>query len=182
MIKQPTYKLTDPNSGRHLYGRGWLGLIPLIGAFVGIGLIVLGIFKYKDRKIVVIGIAALLFTVAIYGGLFYYSQYSTTGVEMKKQLAQDILNNLVKDIEFYKQQHSDYPDSLQQVKATNRLVLLNDPMSHRMFGEIKDLQYRKSDEGYILFSVGEDMKPNTGDDIYPTIQLKKSDSVSHERR
>ena len=101
---------------------------------------------------------------------------------MKKQLAQDILNNLVKDVEFYKQQHGQYPDSLEQVKATNRLALLNGPMSHRMFGEIKNLQYRNNGAGYILFSVGEDMKPNTGDDLFPSNQLKKSDSSLRERR
>lgn len=156
-----------------MYGRGWLGLIPLVGAFVGIGLIGLGAFKYKDKKLVLIGIAALLFTIFVYGGLFFYSEYSQTGIALKKQLALDIMNNLVKDIEFYKLQHGDYPDSLKQVKATNRLALLNDPMSSRMFGQVKDLHYQKSDTGYILFSVGEDMKPNTRDDIYPSVQLNK---------
>jgi hypothetical protein len=31
-------------SARHLYGRGWFGLIPLIGGLIGPGLIQLGIF------------------------------------------------------------------------------------------------------------------------------------------
>ena len=30
-------------TGRHLYGRGFLGLIPMIVPFVGIGLIFLGL-------------------------------------------------------------------------------------------------------------------------------------------
>ena len=47
-------------SGSHLYGRGFLGLIPLIGAFIGVGLILLGTFKYKNKKLALIGVAAVI--------------------------------------------------------------------------------------------------------------------------
>jgi hypothetical protein len=55
--------------GSHLYGRGFLGLIPLIGVFVGIGLILLGAIKYRNKKLVLIGFAALVPTVLMYGSL-----------------------------------------------------------------------------------------------------------------
>ena len=55
--------------GSHLYGRGYLGLIPLIGAFVGLGLILLGAIKYQNRRLVLIGFAALFPTILIYGSM-----------------------------------------------------------------------------------------------------------------
>lgn len=63
-------------TAKHLYRRGWLGLIPLIGAVVGIGLICLGIFKYRDRKLTLIGVSAVLFTVIFYTVLFYHGNNS----------------------------------------------------------------------------------------------------------
>lgn len=61
----------QPRSGRHLYGRSFLGLIPLIGVFVGIGLILLGAIKYRNKKLVLIGFAALVPTILIYGSLIF---------------------------------------------------------------------------------------------------------------
>jgi hypothetical protein len=101
-------------TGRHLYRRGWLGLIPLVGGFVGIGLMVLGIFKYRDKKLFLIGLAALLFTVAIYSSLYFYSTYSVTARGQWAEMSKLNLNTLVSHIEFYKLQNGSYPDSLKR--------------------------------------------------------------------
>lgn len=170
MIKQPSYILTNPNTGRHLYGRGWLGLIPLVGAFVGIGLITLGIVRYKDKKLIVIGCAAILFTVIIYGSLYYTAEYSDLGRSQKADITQYYLNSLVKDIEFYKLQKGQYPDSLQQIKETSKSACIDDPLSQKgWFGKEKIFNYKKFNNGYIVFSCGKDMIDNTKDDIYPTV-------------
>jgi hypothetical protein len=159
-------------SGKHLYNRGWLGLIPLVGAFVGIGLVVLGLIKYRDRKLILIGCAAILFTIIIYGSLFYYAFYSKAGEEQFARSSQTFLNELVKDIEFYKIQNGDYPDSLQQLVKPNEIVWLDDPILARRPGtKNTKFNYQKIGNKYTLFSSGLDRIPNTTDDIYPTVAL-----------
>jgi hypothetical protein len=173
MSKQPSYILTDPNSGRHLYGRGWLGLIPLVGGFVGLGLISLGLFKYKDKKLVLIGVAALSFTVIIYGTLFWYINSDSA----RKQWSSTIpgqLNSLVKNIEFYKLQNGEYPDSLEQLLENDKTLLIYDPVSARAFGDQKKYNYYKFNDHYTLFSSGIDMIEKTGDDIFPNIDTSKT--------
>ena len=104
MAKQPTYILTEPSSGRHLYGRGWLGLIPLIGFFVGVGLLVLGIVRYRDKKLIWIGAAAMSFSIVLYGSLFIYLN-SDANRRSFAPVSRQLLDDLVKNIEFYKLQN-----------------------------------------------------------------------------
>ncbi len=61
---QPDKKTKPP------YLLGVLGLIPLVGFFVGVALILYGIFKYRDKKLIIIGGSCMLFTVAVYSTLF----------------------------------------------------------------------------------------------------------------
>jgi hypothetical protein len=162
----------NTNSAKHLYGRGWLGLIPLVGGFVGIGLIILGIFKYRDRKLITIGTVALLFTVAIYSSLFYMIAYSDTVGKGTVKISEKFLNSLVKDIEFYKLKNGTYPESLEQLGSEDDIVQIYDPILTRRPGakETK-FNYKKMGNAYILFSSGLDRTPNTKDDIYPTESL-----------
>lgn len=167
---------TNIKSGKHLYGRGWLGLIPLVGGFVGFGLIVLGFFKYKDKKLILIGFAAFLFTVVIYSSLFYYGAYSDDAAKQFAQTSQEFLNSLVKDIEIYKQQNSVYPDSLEQLLQDNKLVIIHDPLLSRRPGtKNTKFNYKRNGDSYILFSSGLDRIPNTKDDIYPTVKLNNDE-------
>ena len=170
----------NTKTGKHLYGRGWLGLIPLVGGFVGLGLIFLGFFKYKDKKLVLIGFAALMFTVTIYSSLFYYTEYSDVGGKQFAQTSQDFLNSLVKVIEFYKQQNGSYPDSLEQLLPNNKLAWINDPLLSRRPGtKNTKFNYKRTGDTYILFSSGLDRIPNTKDDIYPTVTLKDNNVTSN---
>jgi hypothetical protein len=168
MTKLPAYILTNPNSGRHLYGRGWLGLIPLIGAFVGVGLVALGVFKYKDKKLVLIGVGGILFSVILYGGLFLF-MFSDTARKQLVTFVPQRLNTLVKELEFYKLQKGEYPDSLDQLLFTNRVSHITDPVSINGPGPQKKYNYRKVGDRYLLFSSGFDKTIGTADDIYPTI-------------
>jgi hypothetical protein len=166
------------NSAKHLYGRGWLGLIPLVGGVVGIGLIILGIFKYRDRKLILIGLFALLFTIAIYSSIFYYFTYSNLGGKQWATTSQTFLNNLIKDIEFYKTTHGVYPDSLEQLTKNNEIAYINDQLLSRRPG-IKNTKfnYKKIGNRYTLFSSGIDRIPNTSDDIYPNIIISDSSKI-----
>jgi len=163
---------TNTKSAKHLYGRGWLGLIPLVGGFVGIGLIILGIFKYRDKKLIIIGTAALLFTVVIYSSLFYMTAYSDTVGKGTAKISEKFLNSLVKDIEFYKLKNGSYPDNLEQLRSNDDIVQIYDPILTRRPGEKETkFNYKKTGNTYILFSSGLDRMPNTKDDIYPTETL-----------
>lgn len=172
--------LTYFNPAKHLYGRGWLGLIPLVGGVVGIGLILLGIFKYQDKKLILIGSFALLFTIGVYGSLSYYTFYSEAGGKNVVPITQVWLNDLIKDVEFYKLKNGVYPDSLEQLQnlSNNEVVFVYDPMLFSRPGaKQKKFNYHKIGNKYTLFSSGLDKMPGTPDDIYPSVALSDSSKI-----
>jgi len=150
------------------YWMGWLCLIPLIGGIVGIVLIINGIFKYKNIKLIAFGTLGLAFTVAIYSSIYFYSR-SNKGRSGFAPFAQSDLNNLMKNIEFYKMQHGTYPDSLMQLKAKDDFLSINDPIQDFVKNKKPYYNYKKVGNKYYLFSSGVDGIPNTKDDIYPDI-------------
>jgi hypothetical protein len=151
--------------GSHLYGRGFLGLIPLIGFFIGIGLILLGAVKYRNRKLVIIGLVALLPTVLIYGSLFMMVDTPETWTTF----CQPQMDQIVVNLEFYKKGHSNYPDSLEQLQGQDKTLFILDPVQvHTRTKYGNNYFYRKKDSGYILLSMGVDGIPYTNDDIYPS--------------
>jgi len=52
------------------YLLGLLCIIPLVGAFIGLGLLLYGLIKYKDKWLSIIGAAGILWTV-IFIHLFF---------------------------------------------------------------------------------------------------------------
>jgi Type II secretion system (T2SS), protein G len=178
-----TSKEAQCKSGRHLYSRGWFGLIPLVGGFVGIGLILLGVFKYKDKKLSLIGFAALLFTITIYSSIYIYFTYSKNGLNQWAEASKMQLNSLVKDIEFYKLQHGSYPDSLQQLVSKDKIVFIYDPLLEvgQNTHDTK-FNYLKIGDKYTVFSSGIDKIPNTSDDIYPEVVISDSSKIGLIRK
>jgi hypothetical protein len=169
-----------PLTFKPVYLVGLICLIPLIGAFAGVVLIILGLAHYKDRVFVIMGAVGILFTVAIYGSLFYMSQNSNLFKKGFADLTQTEINDLVKSIEFYKMQNGVYPDSLQQLNIKGgSFVSIYDVMSSDMKAGSKTAtyQYHKFGNKYLLFSVGADGKPNTKDDIYPNIRVADTSKV-----
>jgi hypothetical protein len=156
------------DQGKPPYSLGWLGLVPLLGGLVGVVLVLYGLLKYKDRKLVMIGLAGVIFTVAVYGSLFYMTKFDFIKDEFAKADTM-VLNSLIKDIEFYKIQNGNYPDRLEQLNTNGTIVnyydpLLSDPENNKF-------NYYRSGKHYTVFSSGIDEKPNTADDIYPTIKI-----------
>jgi len=151
------------------YLLGLICLIPLIGAFVGLVFIILGITRFKDKWFTLIGVAGIVFTVIIYSTLFYAGKHSSVFTNGFRDLSQMQLNNLVKDIEFYKMQNEQYPDSLQQLTKENTHVFIYDPIQSNQ-GETDNLfKYERVDNQYNLFSSGVDGIPKTNDDLYPQV-------------
>jgi len=162
------------------YLLGLLCFIPLLGALAGIILLLLGILKYKDKLLSGIGVFGILFTILIYGGLFYWSQNSDTGRKQWALLSQMQMDRLVKDIEFYKIQSGRYPDSLQVLSTEDSMVNIHDPV----FGMTKMntiFNYEKKGDHYKLFSSGRDGIKNTSDDLYPTIAITDSSKIGFRR-
>ncbi|HSY75259.1 MAG TPA: hypothetical protein VK890_00285, partial [Bacteroidia bacterium] len=106
----------NPNEKRKkLYWWWFLGLLPNLGFIVGLILIYQGLVKYKDKKILVIGLANFMLAILYIQVLRYEFNHGTLFSEPQTILAQSNVNALVKSIEFYKIQHGDYPDSLKQL-------------------------------------------------------------------
>ena len=146
-----------------------LCLIPVIGFFAGLVILILGIVHYKDRVFIIMGAIGMLITIAIYGSMIYFVQTSGVVQDGFAEIAQTQINDLVKSIEFYKLQNGSYPDSLQQIDTKGSFTNIYDPVSSKFGDNEKPFHYSKKGNKYLLFSVGKDGKPNTADDIYPTL-------------
>jgi len=163
-----TYK----SDTRPPYLLGLLGFVPLVGAFVGVGLILYGLIKYNDRKLVLIGVACVLFTVLAYGSLVIISK-SINFHEGYVPIAKEQLNSLAKNVEFYKIQKGEYPDSLAQLTKEDKMLFIYDPVQ-KPDSKQPNFRYKKVGKNYYLFSAGVDGVANTGDDIYPVPPVMKS--------
>jgi len=155
------------------YLLGLLCVIPLVGAFVGAGLLLYGIFIYKDKWIITIGVAGILFSVFV----FKIMSPSTNDPQFNKgmtELDKGQLNGLIKSIEFYKIQNGNYPDSLQQLDLKGEAISISDPLLMFKGDKTAIFNYHKIGKKYTLFSSGIDKTPNTADDIYPTLQIDTS--------
>lgn len=159
----------DKISSQKLYRLGFAGLFPNLGLVIG-GILLFHGFKRKDLKMKIIGLASVLFTP-----LFWFLLENSD--LHKKQLAELTkyqLNEVVKDLEFYKIKNGEYPDSLAQLKPQNKFF--ND---QELFSNEFDLRkskpstfyYKKLKNDYVLKSFGPDLILHTKDDIYP--ELKK---------
>lgn len=169
-IVQQQIERAKPVNINRLYRKGWFGLIPLVGAFFGLWLVIEGAFKYRDRKMILIGMTAIMFTVIIYSSLFYYGEYSIAGREARIPISQEFLNTTMKDIEFYKTQRGYYPDSLEELLFVSKSNYFYDPLADGNNGPNRgNFYYRKIGNGYTLFSFGVDRKANTPDDLYPDL-------------
>ena len=180
IIRARGSKLVNLERGsRPPYLLGLLCFIPLVGAFVGFGLLMYGIFKYKDKWLIIIGAAGIAFTVFVYSSL-YMLQFNPDIRSGFATISQTQINSLIGNIEFYKLKHGEYPDSLAQIQAENQTAWIDDPLQFPGTGgsdskRSTKFNYQKIGMHYYLFSSGIDGIPHTKDDIYP--EVTASDSV-----
>ena len=158
----------EKRPGSYLYGRGFFGLISLIGAFIGIGLIYLGAIKYRNGKLVLIGIAAIFPTKLICGPIII-ADYSPFGRSNFILFDIPYLNELVVNIEFYKKEHKVYPDILEGLPKEHEFLVINDPVqTFTKNSNENKFFYKKVGTKYLLFAIGLDGTPFTNDDIFPS--------------
>ena len=151
------------DNNRRFYYWGLLGLIPGIGAIAGIVLIYKALIR-KDRILAIIGFAGILVTIA-----FYYSMVENPAARKRwAAISYTQINNLVSDIEFYKLKKGNVPDNLQTLRLFNKHAFIYDILTvHAFARQLKEYNYKKMGDKYLLFSSGIDEIPNTPDDIYP---------------
>lgn len=166
-----------PANTRPPYLLGLLCLIPLVGAFVGLGLLLYGLLKYKDKWLSVIGAGGILWTIIVYSTLFYAGKNATVFKKGFEDISQMQLNSLVKNIEYYKLTHGQYPDKLQQLRDDDKLAPINDAaQGMNTKGEVF-YNYERIDDKYSLFSSGQDGIPNTKDDLFPQVTITDSSKI-----
>ncbi|WP_243348184.1 YcxB family protein [Parabacteroides sp. FAFU027] len=167
----------DATKQRPPYILGISCIIPLIGAFIGILFVVLGITKYKDKWFTMIGVLGIVFTIVLYVFLVPGIWNTKDMDRQKAELAQSSLNSLVKEIEFYKLQHGKYPQKLELLDSYE----IYDPL---MTEKNKNSTFNYFVEGdkYNLFSSGIDRIANTKDDLYPEVTVTDSSKIGLIRR
>lgn len=168
---------TVNKKSRPPYLLGILCLIPLIGAFVGIALLLYGIFKYKDKWLIIIGSFGIIMTISVYSYLFYEMGHGELARNGFAEISQKQLNDLVGSIEFYKLQTGTYPESLQQLSEKSMTGNEIDPLLLSQGKHDNYYNYEKIGNKYKVFSSGIDGIPNTKDDLYPKIEIADTSKI-----
>jgi hypothetical protein len=159
------------------YLLGLICIIPLVGAFVGVGLLLYGLIRYKDKWLSIIGAAGILWTIIVYSALFYAGTHASIFKKGFADISQMQLNSLVKNVEFYKLEYGQYPDSLQQLLNDDKLAPINDPIQGLQIKANSYYNYEKVGDKYLLFSSGQDGIPNTKDDLFPQVTITDSSKI-----
>lgn len=159
------------------YAIGGLSFAPFVGFIFGSVAVIWGLALWKTtgKRLVVIGLAGMVFSFALQASLYRFGFIGRDGIPTpaRDPLAQGALNALVPQLEAYKAKHGRYPKSLAALsKATGAdgQVLIYDPTFAPASGEPRrTFHYRpvKSGTGYFLLGVGADGKPYTTDDVLP---------------
>ena len=164
---------------------GGVSFIPGIGIIFGIIAIIWGLVTKKlgGKKLILIGVLGITFSIILYSSLFYFGFVQRGGVydDLRAKLAKSTITSLVQAIEFYKTQNGHYPDSLETLRKSlpnNTTVFVFDPTDIKIGGEPRYFYYELKDSShYYLLGVGPDGKPFTNDDILPDVQVKPNSGV-----
>lgn len=160
---------------------GFLCLIPLVGALVGIVMLILGITKYKDKWFSLIGAFGIFITIAIYSSLAYFTMNGSAAKTGFAQISQMQLNSLVPNIEYYKLEKGHYPATLKDVLEVDKIAPINDVVQAINYNKKALYNYKNLGETYLLFSSGQDGIANTKDDVYPQIQVTKNSKIGYRK-
>ena len=179
-----TNETTPGKLGKFPYVLGGMSFIPLLGVLFGIITIVWGLATKKlgGKRLAAIGAGGILFTIILYGTLFYFGFMQRGGVydDLRSKLAQTEINSLVQSIEFYKVEHGEYPESLKTLQESlpqNSFATVFDPTDVK-FGEPRYFYYeRVGEDHYFLRGVGADGQPFTPDDIVPQLSFPPGSKI-----
>ncbi|MHB9020183.1 MAG: type II secretion system protein GspG [Minisyncoccota bacterium] len=173
---------------RGYYVLGGLSYIPLIGIVFGVISIVIGAIKYNKggKGLFYIGIGGILFSVIMYGSLFYFGFIKKGGIydDLRLRMAKSNLTSLVESIEYYNLQNGKYPESLDILAKSmpkEKPVFIYDPTKINILDNTNNTtfycQIVEEGKAYYLLGVGSDNKPFTADDILPEIDMTKGKNI-----
>jgi hypothetical protein len=162
-----------------------VSFIPLIGIFTGIICIVIAVAGKKSNSKLLggLGFAGIMFSVVLYGSMFYKMFNDETFSKGFESHAISAMTSLVRHIEYYKLQHSAYPESMAALRENlkeGEMVFSFDMSGPLNFeGQQRDFYYEVINEGanYLLFGVGQDSVAFTVDDIFPIIDPEKDNNI-----
>lgn len=158
-------KLKHRKSNALGYVFGGLSFIPLVGVFFAVLAIVFGIIR-KAKGPIFLGIAGILCTVILYGGLFYWGYVAKTGpyVELKRQLTVQVLDQTKGQVLLYRENKGKLPKTIVEMEKESTSAQFT------VDGYGNPLIYTLSDDGksFELSSMGMDGIPYTEDDIHPS--------------
>lgn len=159
---------SNSNNSKNYYWLLLLGLIPGVGLIVGCVYFFLGFYR-NNSMFKIIGASNIVMSIFLIDIIEIVGQKSEINIDSEKNIVMENLNDLVRDIEFYKLKQGDYPYQINDVKIYNKnlndLDLFNKEKYHDDYNPV--FYYKKTIDGYILKSVGPDGVLNTKDDIYP---------------
>lgn len=171
------------------YAIGGASFIPLLGVPLGLVAIVWGLVKIKAGgvKLAIIGACGILFTIALYGTLFYKGFVEEGGIydDLKGQMAQSLVNDLIKNIEYYKLENGHYPKKLEELLPEKQnqasFTFIYEPFMRLNNLQPKPFNYGVIDGGehYYLFSSGPDGVPGSTDDIYPIVSEEGMERIGY---
>lgn len=162
-------KNSNTKKSKNIYWLGLVGFIPNFGIIIGAILLYLG-FKRTDRKLKLLGIANILFTPLFWFLFINYTNTSSFFKESNIEFTNHYLNEVVKDLEYYKSRNGNYPDSLGELRKQNKFFNDNEMFLETSFlkeNKSAKFYYKKINDKYVLKSCGPDRILNTKDDIYP---------------
>jgi hypothetical protein len=159
----------------------WLAvfcLIPVLGFFAGILILILGLIKYKNKLFPILGGIGIALNITICTMFIYQAVKKWHPFRDSFSMVSEMqLETLVKDIEYYKVKNGQYPDSLPQLRKSDKTVSIHDPLQTEWSGPNARYNYKKIGEKYTVFSSGPDGIPGTKDDIYPNIEVSDSSKI-----
>ena len=154
-----------------------LAFVPGLGVFLGLPSIGWGLLA-RDRggiRIALIAAAGVALNILGYAVLFSRLSHADGPFqELKTRLAHDHLRQATLELEYWRTQHGQYPESLAQLIARPEDVRLAPLYDHTV--ALTDdgapfFYYRLTDDRghYWLRALGPDEKPFTADDIIPEL-------------
>ncbi len=139
-----------------------------------------------------IAVLGISLTIIIYGTLFYKGFVERGGVfdELRSQMAQPMLTDLIKSIEYYKLQEGTYPEKLEELipesqQQPQSFIMIYDPTHIDLkMKEPRLFYYELINQGrnYYLLSTGPDGLAFTEDDIHPAVTEEQMRNIGYIKK
>lgn len=158
----------------------WLFLIPFAGLFFAFYYLIRGIVNFSMDDFTA-GFIGLVFGVLVALSIDKFISNTTLFKEKENVIAKELLSDLVRNLEAYKNENGAYPVALQYLTYFNAHAPIKDPISRSGDRYRNQFNYILRDSIYVVFSSGQDRVPFTSDDLFPEIDTVYMSSGYRDR-